>query len=122
MQASPSRILAFFTLQRTVVVLGLVSFPNGAASEMITPLLRFLNRVGKGLRTTPRDAMTAATTTGHLRGRAFGFHRAMDYGGAVLFGTLWQWLGQTTAFLTAASLTALSVAILLGIARSGALC
>ncbi len=47
-------------------------------------LLRFLDRVGKGLRTSPRDAMIAASTDSHLRGRAFGFHRAMDHGGAVV--------------------------------------
>jgi MFS-type transporter involved in bile tolerance (Atg22 family) len=33
--------------------------------------------------------------------------------GALLFGALWQWFGATTAFLTAAGLTALSVLILL---------
>jgi MFS family permease len=144
-------------LPRTVIVLGLVSFLNDAASEMITPLLpiflvatlgagpaivglvegvaeatasilklvsgwladrgwnpkrlliggyglsntgrpliglafgwswvllmRFLDRVGKGLRTSPRDALIAASTDSHLRGRAFGFQRALDHGGAVV--------------------------------------
>jgi MFS family permease len=144
-------------LPRTVVILGLVSFLNDAASEMITPLLpifltatlgagpaivglvegvaeatasilklvsgwladrgwnpkrllisgyglsnagrpliglafgwpwvllmRFLDRVGKGLRTSPRDAMIAASTDSRLRGRAFGFQRALDHGGAVV--------------------------------------
>jgi hypothetical protein len=33
--------------------------------------------------------------------------------GAVLFGALWQWFGESTAFLTAAGLTALSVTVLL---------
>lgn len=47
-------------------------------------LLRFLDRIGKGLRTPPRDAMIAASTASHQRGRAFGFHRALDHGGAVL--------------------------------------
>lgn len=144
-------------LPRTVIILGLVSFLNDAASEMITPLLpifltatlgagplvvglvegiaeatasllkfisghladrgwnskrllisgyglsnsarpliglafswswvlmlRFLDRVGKGLRTSPRDALIAASTDSHLRGRAFGFQRALDHGGAVV--------------------------------------
>jgi len=144
-------------LPRTVIILGLVSFLNDAASEMITPLLpifltatlgagpalvglvegfaeasasllkfisgrladrgwnpkglvlggyslsntarpliglafgwsavlllRFLDRVGKGLRTSPRDALISASTDSHIRGRAFGFHRALDHGGAVL--------------------------------------
>jgi MFS family permease len=144
-------------LPRTVVVLGLVSLLNDAASEMITPLLpifltaalgagpaivgivegvaeatasvlklvsgrladrgwrpkrlvlagygtsnvarplvglavgwpfvlalRFLDRVGKGLRTAPRDALIAGAVTAAARGRAFGFHRAMDHAGAVI--------------------------------------
>ncbi|MGD8827351.1 MAG: MFS transporter, partial [Gammaproteobacteria bacterium] len=46
--------------------------------------LRFLDRVGKGLRTSPRDAVIAdAVETGH-RGRAFGFHRGMDHAGAMI--------------------------------------
>jgi len=144
-------------LPRTVVVLGLVSLLNDAASEMITPLLpifltvtlgagpaivgfveglaeatasilklvsgrladrgvsakglviggytlsnlsrpliglatgwaavlllRFLDRVGKGLRTAPRDALIAGAVGSGQRGRAFGFHRAMDHAGAVI--------------------------------------
>jgi MFS family permease len=144
-------------LPRTVIILGLVSFLNDAASEMITPLLpifltatlgagpaivglvegiaeatasllklisgrladrgwnakrlviggyglsnsarpliglafgwswvllfRFLDRVGKGLRTSPRDAMISATTSSRIRGRAFGFHRALDHTGAMV--------------------------------------
>jgi MFS family permease len=47
-------------------------------------VLRFLDRVGKGLRTSPRDALIAASTESHLRGRAFGFQRALDHGGAVV--------------------------------------
>jgi len=46
--------------------------------------LRFMDRVGKGLRTAPRDALIAAAVAPGLRGRAFGFHRAMDHAGAVL--------------------------------------
>jgi len=144
-------------LPRTVIILGLVSFLNDAASEMITPLLpifltatlgagpavvglvegiaeasasllkfvsgrladrgwnakglvlggyslsnsarplvglafgwsmvlllRFLDRVGKGIRSSPRDALISASTDTRMRGRAFGFHRALDHGGAVV--------------------------------------
>ena len=144
-------------LPRTVVIFGLVSFLNDAASEMITPLLpifltvtlgagpavvglvegvaeatasllklvsgrladrgwnpkglvlggysvsnaarpliglafgwwwvlllRFLDRVGKGVRTSPRDALIAASTDSAIRGKAFGFHRALDHAGAVV--------------------------------------
>jgi MFS family permease len=144
-------------LPRTVVVLGLVSLLNDAASEMITPLLpifltaalgagpaivglveglaeatasvlklvsgrmadrgvrakslvltgytlsnsmrpliglaigwpvvlvlRFLDRVGKGIRTAPRDALIAAAAGPEQRGRSFGFHRSMDHAGSVI--------------------------------------
>jgi MFS family permease len=143
-------------LSRTVVILGLVSFLNDAASEMITPLLpifltatlgagpaivglvegiaeasasllklvsgrladrgwnlkrmvtggyglsntarpliglafnwpwvlllRFFDRIGKGLRTSPRDAMISASTDSAMRGRAFGFQRMLDHAGSV---------------------------------------
>jgi MFS family permease len=46
--------------------------------------LRFLDRVGKGLRTAPRDALIAGATEASRRGRAFGFHRSMDHAGAVI--------------------------------------
>ncbi|MDX6665252.1 MAG: hypothetical protein QOG68_1458 [Solirubrobacteraceae bacterium] len=45
---------------------------------------RFVDRVGKGLRTSPRDALIAADTPLEIRGRAFGFHRAADSAGAVV--------------------------------------
>jgi MFS family permease len=46
--------------------------------------LRFSDRVGKGLRTSPRDAIIADSTLPEFRGMAYGFHRAMDNGGAVI--------------------------------------
>jgi MFS family permease len=46
--------------------------------------LRFIDRVGKGIRGAPRDAMLAHFSPPHLRGRVYGFHRAMDHSGAVL--------------------------------------
>src|SRR5688572_12211649 len=74
---------------------GLVVFGYGLAS-VVRPLLafatswpqvlavRFTDRVGKGLRSAPRDAMIADAAPPSERGLAFGFHRAMDHGGAVL--------------------------------------
>jgi MFS family permease len=47
-------------------------------------LVRFGDRVGKGIRTAPRDALVADVTPPEVRGRAFGFHRAADTLGAVL--------------------------------------
>jgi MFS family permease len=47
-------------------------------------LVRFLDRVGKGIRTAPRDALIADVTAPEMRGRAFGFNKAMDKAGAVI--------------------------------------
>ena len=54
-------------------------------------LLRFMDRLGKGIRASPRDALIAETTPTHLRGRAFGLHRSMDTSGAVLGPLLGLW-------------------------------
>ncbi|MCC9609059.1 MFS transporter [Blastopirellula sp. JC732] len=45
---------------------------------------RMADRVGKGVRTSPRDALIADSTPAGMRGRAFGFHRAMDHLGAAI--------------------------------------
>ena len=46
--------------------------------------LRLADRLGKGIRTAPRDAMLADAVAPGERGRAFGFHRAMDHLGAAI--------------------------------------
>jgi MFS family permease len=46
--------------------------------------VRWADRVGKGIRTAPRDALVADSVTKEVRGLAFGFHRAMDTAGAML--------------------------------------
>jgi MFS family permease len=45
--------------------------------------IRFTDRLGKGIRGAPRDAMLADLAPASARGRVFGFHRAMDHAGAV---------------------------------------
>ena len=87
--------------RKLLVVLGY------SLASFVRPLLAFANnwhqvlairltdRVGKGLRTAPRDAMIADTVSLEQRGLAFGFHRAMDHGGAVI-GPL---LGYLLVFL-----------------------
>ena len=45
---------------------------------------RWADRVGKGIRTAPRDALVADSTSKEQRGIAFGFHRAADTAGAVI--------------------------------------
>jgi MFS family permease len=44
---------------------------------------RLVDRLGKGLRASPRDALIADAAGPAIRGRAFGFHRAMDTAGAM---------------------------------------
>jgi MFS family permease len=77
---------------------GLVVFGYALASS-VRPLLAFAtnwqqvlairltDRIGKGVRSAPRDAMIADAAKPAQRGIAFGFHRAMDHAGAV-FGPL----------------------------------
>ncbi|MFN2597858.1 MAG: MFS transporter [Pyrinomonadaceae bacterium] len=67
-----------------------------ALASLVRPLLgyattwqqvfavRLTDRVGKGIRSAPRDAMIADSASASERGLAFGFHRAMDHAGAVL--------------------------------------
>lgn len=45
--------------------------------------LRFIDRLGKGVRSSPRDAMLARFAPDKTRGRVYGFHRGMDHAGAV---------------------------------------
>jgi MFS family permease len=61
--------------------------------------LRAADRIGKGVRTPPRDAMIADCTPTAIRGRAFGVQRAMDSLGAAIgpliaFAILWFWPGN----------------------------
>lgn len=66
--------------------------------------VRWTDRVGKGIRTSPRDALVADSIDETQRGIAFGFHRAADTGGAVvglLISLLVVWLAQrNTALLS----------------------
>src|SRR5262249_306536 len=50
--------------------------------------VRVVDRVGKGIRGAPRDAMLATWTTPTTRGEVYGFHRAMDHAGAIVGPTL----------------------------------
>ena len=47
-------------------------------------VLRFFERIGKGVRTAPRDSLIASSTAGNNQGRSFGFHKAMDNCGAII--------------------------------------
>jgi len=64
--------------------------------------VRFADRVGKGIRTAPRDALVAASTDDESRGLAFGLHRAGDTAGAFVgigIAALIIWLTQANQSL-----------------------
>lgn len=82
---------------------GLVLFGYGLASLMRPGLamagaawqvmgLRLVDRIGKGARSGPRDALIADSAPPESRGLAFGFHRAMDHLGAIAGALLSAWL------------------------------
>jgi MFS family permease len=89
-----------------------------AASWPTVLLIRAFDRIGKGVRSSPRDAIIAEVTHHGHRGAAYGFHRAMDHSGAVVGPLLATAIllipGMTIAkvFLLSAIPGALAVAVL----------
>ena len=55
-----------------------------AQSPWVVFFVRFADRIGKGVRSSPRDALIADSTDPAYRGKAYGLHRSMDDAGAVL--------------------------------------
>src|SRR5438445_6600042 len=85
--------------------------------------LRVVDRVGKGIRTPPRDALIADVTPVELRGRAFGLQRGMDHAGAVLgplaaWGLL-RWPGTDVRGIIAASIVPGVLVLLLAVMAVG---
>ncbi|MGI8842108.1 MAG: MFS transporter [Gemmatimonadaceae bacterium] len=98
-------------------VIASVARPLIAIAQSATQVLviRVSDRVGKGIRTAPRDALIADSVEPAIRGRAFGFHRAADHSGAVV-GPLVAWaliehggVSLRTVFALAAIPAALAV-------------
>lgn len=99
--------------------LAVAGYAVSAAGKLVLPFAtswiplaagRWTDRVGKGLRTAPRDALLADSTPPHRRGLAFGVHRSVDTLGAVLgLGGAWLVLRSLgggfdrTAFATVAA-------------------
>jgi MFS family permease len=80
-------------------------------------LVRSGDRLGKGIRAAPRDALIADSTGPESRGRAFGFTRAMDHLGAaigplVAYAFLWAWPGSLRALFLLAVIPGLAVVAL----------
>jgi MFS family permease len=89
--------------------------------------VRILDRTGKGLRSSPRDALLAASVPPGQRGAAFGLHRAMDHAGAVVgpliaFAILTWWTRdlRTLFWLSAIPGALAVVALLLAVRESPA--
>ena len=86
------------TKRKGVVILGYsiasIIRPCLALATMASQVLalRFIDRLGKGLRSAPRDAMIADAAPIESRGMAFGFHRAMDHTGAIVGALIAAWL------------------------------
>ena len=82
-------------------------------------VIRFSDRVGKGVRTSPRDALLADSSDEAIRGKAFGFHRAMDHAGAVIGPLLatailaWITISYRTVFYLAVIPAIIGVLILI---------
>jgi MFS family permease len=55
-----------------------------ASGPLAVLFIRFADRVGKGIRTSPRDALIADSVDPSIRGKAYGFHRSMDHAGAIV--------------------------------------
>ena len=83
-------------------------------------LVRSTDRFGKGIRTSARDAMIADATEPAVRGRAFGFTRAMDHLGAAIgpalaFAFLWIWPGQYRSLFLLAAVPGIAVVALVAV-------
>lgn len=80
--------------------------------------VRVSDRIGKGIRTSPRDALIADSTEPSIRGRAFGFHQAMDHFGAAIgpllaAGFLWMWPDRLQELFLSTIVPGLAVVLLL---------
>ena len=94
----------------------LIGLAQGVASVMA---IRVTDRIGKGIRTAPRDALIADSVDPSVRGRAFGLHRAADNAGAVVgpliaFAVLrWEGVPLRHVFFFAALPAAIAMVILI---------
>lgn len=88
--------------------------------------IRFADRLGKGIRSAPRDALIADVTPAESRGISFGFHRAMDTVGAVTGPLIAFWLLRSMGmdyrrlFLLSAIPAVLAVVIIIFFVRERA--
>ena len=109
--------------------LALVGYGLGAASKPLFALAasfglvataRLLDRVGKGIRGAPRDALVADMTPKHLRGAAFGLRQSLDTVGAFLgplaaVGMMLLWSNDFRAVFWVATVPAFAAVLLLAL-------
>ncbi|MFJ7336376.1 MFS transporter [Streptomyces sp. NPDC101110] len=101
-----------------------LAFPAVGSAPAVGALVA-ADRIGKGVRTAPRDALITAAAPEEDLGRAFGAHRAMDTCGALLgpliaFGVLAAVPGGfDTAFLVSFCLAAVGVVVIVAFVRQG---
>ena len=94
----------------------LVAFAQSASQVLV---IRVSDRVGKGIRGAPRDALIAESVDQRARGRAFGMQRSADHAGGVVgpliaFGLLsWHLASLRTVFMLAAIPGLLSVLVVM---------
>jgi MFS family permease len=98
-----------------------------AQSASLVLAIRVSDRVGKGLRSSPRDALIADSVHESIRGRAYGFNRAMDHAGAFLGPLIafvlltWVGVGLRSVFWLAAIPGLIAVGVLVVFVRERAL-
>src|SRR5947208_9222904 len=104
-------VVAGYTLAS--IMRPLVAIAQSASQVLV---IRLSDRVGKGIRNSPRDALIADSVDPAIRGRAFGFNRTGDNAGGVV-GPLvafalveWRHVSLRTVFLWAAVPAAIAVA------------
>ncbi|MCS6900974.1 MAG: MFS transporter [Myxococcales bacterium] len=91
-----------------------------AAAPWQIVVVRFVDRIGKGIRSSPRDALLAASGPLERSAATFGFHRAMDNLGATLgpllvVGGLWLWDGDIQKILLASAVPGLLAVLTLSL-------
>jgi MFS family permease len=110
--------------------LAVIGYGLAAISKPIFPLApsvgwlvaaRFVDRIGKGIRGAPRDALIADVTPEHLRGASFGLRQSLDTAGAFIgpalaIGLMWLTADNFTAVFWAAVIPAFLCVALLVIA------
>lgn len=108
--------------------LALVGYALSAATKPIFAIAsgvgivfsaRLVDRIGKGIRGAPRDALVAEMTPPHIRGAAFGLRQSLDTVGAFVgpllaVGLMWLWADNFRAVFWVAVIPGVMAVLLLG--------